>query len=62
MFGGFAMLLWIGCVLCFTAYTIQAATSDEPSDDNLYLGVALAVVNIVTGIFSHYQVSCCFRG
>ncbi|KAJ6650148.1 Sodium/potassium-transporting ATPase subunit alpha [Pseudolycoriella hygida] len=55
MFGGFAMLLWIGCVLCLIAYSIQASTSDEPSDDNLYLGVALAVVNIVTGIFSHYQ-------
>lgn len=50
------MLLWIGCVLCFIAYTIQALTSDEPADDNLYLGIALAVVNIVTGVFSHYQV------
>lgn len=60
MFGGFAMLLWIGCVLCIIAYSIQAATSDEPADDNLYLGIALAVVNIVTGIFSHYQVSCNF--
>lgn len=61
MFGGFAMLLWIGCVLCFIAYSIQASTSDEPADDNLYLGVALAVVNIVTGIFSYYQVSCNFE-
>lgn len=56
MFGGFAMLLWIGCVLCMIAYTIQAFTSEEPADDNLYLGIALAVVNIVTGIFSYYQV------
>lgn len=53
------MLLWIGCVLCFIAYSIQASTSDEPADDNLYLGVALAVVNIVTGVFSHYQVKAC---
>lgn len=51
------MLLWIGCVLCFIAYSIQANTSEEPADDNLYLGIALAVVNIVTGIFSYYQVS-----
>lgn len=57
MFGGFAMLLWIGCGLCFIAYSIQASTSDEPADDNLYLGIALAAVNIITGIFSHYQVS-----
>ncbi|KAG4066844.1 hypothetical protein HA402_012911 [Bradysia odoriphaga] len=57
MFGGFAMLLWIGCILCMIAYTIQAVTSEEPADDNLYLGIALAVVNIVTGIFSYYQES-----
>lgn len=57
LFGGFAMLLWIGCLLCFIAYTIQATTSNEPSNDNLYLGVALAFVNLVTGIFSYYQVS-----
>lgn len=57
LFGGFALLLWIGAVLCFVAYSIQASTSEEPSDDNLYLGIVLAAVVIVTGIFSYYQVS-----
>ena len=38
LFGGFAMLLWLGAVLCFLAYTIQATTLEEPPDDNLYLG------------------------
>lgn len=56
LFGGFALLLWIGAVLCFVAYSIQASTSEEPSDDNLYLGIVLAAVVIVTGIFSYYQV------
>lgn len=56
LFGGFAMLLWIGAVLCFVAYSIQASTSEEPADDNLYLGIVLSAVVIVTGIFSYYQV------
>ena len=33
----------------------QAANYEEPPDDNLYLGVVLSVVVIVTGVFSYYQ-------
>ncbi|XP_037585588.1 sodium/potassium-transporting ATPase subunit alpha-2 [Cebus imitator] len=55
LFGGFSILLWIGAILCFLAYGIQAAMEDEPSNDNLYLGVVLAAVVIVTGCFSYYQ-------
>ncbi|XP_022253133.1 sodium/potassium-transporting ATPase subunit alpha-B-like isoform X1 [Limulus polyphemus] len=55
LFGGFALLLWIGAVLCFIAYSIQAGTFEEPPDDNLYLGVVLAAVVIITGCFSYYQ-------
>jgi len=58
LFGGFALLLWIGAILCFIAYSIQASTVEEPADDNLYLGIVLSAVVIVTGIFSYYQVSC----
>ncbi|KAI5747020.1 hypothetical protein M8J77_010290 [Diaphorina citri] len=57
LFGGFALLLWIGAILCFIAYTIQASTVEEPADDNLYLGIVLTAVVIVTGIFSYYQES-----
>ena len=49
------MLLWFGAVLCFIAYSIQATAFEEPPDDNLYLGIVLSVVVIVTGIFSYYQ-------
>lgn len=35
LFGGFAMLLWIGAILCFIAYGIQASSSDEAPDDNV---------------------------
>ncbi|GCC27312.1 sodium/potassium-transporting ATPase subunit alpha [Chiloscyllium punctatum] len=55
LFGGFSILLWIGAVLCFLLYTIQAATEDEPANDNLYLGVVLSTVVIVTSCFSYYQ-------
>ncbi|XP_038657956.1 sodium/potassium-transporting ATPase subunit alpha [Scyliorhinus canicula] len=55
LFGGFSILLWIGALLCFIAYGIQAATEDEPANDNLYLGVVLSTVVIVTGCFSYYQ-------
>merc|ERR1712117_341744 len=57
LFGGFAMLLWLGAVLCFIAYSIQATTMEQPPDDNLYLGVVLTAVVVVTGIFSYYQES-----
>nr|AEH68836.1 putative Na+/K+-ATPase alpha subunit [Pareledone sp. GG-2011] len=55
LFGGFSMLLWIGAILCFIAYGIQAGTYDDPPGDNLYLGIVLTIVVVVTGIFSYYQ-------
>merc|ERR1712038_995908 len=57
LFSGFAMLLWVGAILCFIAYSIQASAFEEPPDDNLYLGIVLTAVVIVTGIFSYYQES-----
>lgn len=35
LFGGFSLLLWIGAILCFLAYGIQAATEEEPNNDNV---------------------------
>jgi sodium/potassium-transporting ATPase subunit alpha len=55
LFGGFAMLLWLGAILCFLAYSIQATSFEEPPDDNLYLGCVLTAVVVITGIFSYYQ-------
>merc|ERR1719323_2450515 len=51
------MLLWLGAILCFLAYSIQATTFEEPPDDNLYLGIVLTGVVVITGIFSYYQES-----
>merc|ERR1711874_769811 len=57
LFSGFACLLWVGAILCFVAYSIQATAYEEPPDDNLYLGVVLTAVVTVTRIFSYYQES-----
>ena len=35
LFGGFSILLWIGAILCFIAYSIQASTEDDPPGDNV---------------------------
>jgi len=55
MFTGFSTLLWFGAILCFIAFAIQASAFEEPPEDNLYLGVVLTAVVVVTGIFSYYQ-------
>jgi sodium/potassium-transporting ATPase subunit alpha len=72
LFAGFSMLLWVGAVLCFIAYGVEASTSDHPPIDNvrlfveqiftiviiqLYLGVVLASVVTLTSCFQFYQES-----
>lgn len=57
LFGGFSMLLWVGSVLCFFAYIIRTTREEDPGQDELYLGIVLAVVVIITGCFAYYQVS-----
>jgi sodium/potassium-transporting ATPase subunit alpha len=46
----FALLLWAGAILCFVAF---ALSSEDQS--NLYLGIVLAVINLMTGIMAFYQ-------
>ncbi|XP_025081669.1 sodium/potassium-transporting ATPase subunit alpha-B-like isoform X3 [Pomacea canaliculata] len=55
LFGGFSLLLWIGAILCFIAYGIEASAYEDPAEDNLYLGIVLVTVVVVTGVFSYYQ-------
>lgn len=55
LFGGFAMLLWTGAILCFVAYGITEYTYEEAPKDNLWLGIALTVVVFLTGCFSYFQ-------
>ena len=51
MLNGFALLLWIGAILCLVAYFLDA----EKDKANLYLACTLATVVLLTGIFSFYQ-------
>ena len=55
MFGGFNLVLWTGSVLCFLAFVLRAATFESPPVDNLYLGIALIGVSLITGLLSFYQ-------
>ncbi|KAI6234074.1 Sodium/potassium-transporting ATPase subunit alpha [Aphelenchoides fujianensis] len=57
LFGGFAMLLWVGAILCYIAYTVDYFTLENPAADNLYLGIVLMGVVIITGCFQYYQES-----
>ena len=52
--GFFSLLLWFGSALCFIGYGIQ---KDKEDKSNLYLGITLAVVTFVTGVFSYMQTS-----
>jgi len=39
------LLLWIGAILCFIAYSIQASTVEEPADDNVSIHVSFMMVS-----------------
>lgn len=52
--GFFSLLLWAGSFLCFIGFGIQ---EDKEDLSNLYLGIVLAVVTLLTGIFSYMQTS-----
>ncbi|XP_055353100.1 sodium/potassium-transporting ATPase subunit alpha-B-like [Paramacrobiotus metropolitanus] len=53
--GGFSPLLEIGAALSFIAFGIQVGTSDDAPYDNLYLGIVLICVVLITGGFLYYQ-------
>ncbi|NP_001080818.1 hydrogen/potassium-exchanging ATPase 12A [Xenopus laevis] len=55
MIGGFSLLLWAGAILCWVAYGIQYSQDNTTSRDNLYLGVVLAAVVMLTGCFAYFQ-------
>lgn len=58
LFGGFGILLLIGASLCFVAYGINFLNHHVNSAESLLLGVALVFVDILSGSFSFYQVTC----
>jgi len=61
IFGGFALILWIGALLCFFAHTVQLSGNQKVTNDNLYFGMILVFVVLITGMFSYYQESKSFK-
>ncbi|XP_075260291.1 sodium/potassium-transporting ATPase subunit alpha-2-like isoform X2 [Convolutriloba macropyga] len=55
MFSGFSLLLWIGAFLCFGSYIYKTLTTRDATMDDLWLGVVLALVVIITATFSYLQ-------
>lgn len=52
LLGFFSLLLWAGSFLCLIAYGL-----DRSDPSNLYLGIVLAIVVVITACFSFYQES-----
>ncbi|CAF0832605.1 unnamed protein product [Adineta steineri] len=57
LFGGFSALLWVAAILCLIAYGVQVGTDPTTPKDNLWLGIALIVVVVITAVFAYYQES-----
>ena len=56
--GFFSLLLWLGAALCFIAYGLGVYEEDIAQTgyldkSNLYLGIVLATVVFITGVFSY---------
>ena len=49
MTGPFSLLLWAGAILCLIGFFM-----DMSDQSNLYLGIVLMIVVIVTGLFSYF--------
>ena len=54
MTGMFNYLLWAGAILCFIAFGVQ---TDKRDQSNLYLGVVLVGVVLITATMSYFQSS-----
>lgn len=54
----FAILLWVAAIVCFISYGIQYAKDREHAEiHNVYLGVALVLINLMSGLLAFFQES-----
>lgn len=53
LFGGFAMLLWIGAFLCFVAFGVDAISMEYPSKDNVSF-ISIVLINSKNQIYIYY--------
>ena len=52
LFGGFSMLLWVGAILCFVAYSIEVSTEEDVLGDNVSAPLPMAT-SIQTSLLFH---------
>lgn len=55
LFGGFSLLLWIGAILCYVAYSIEAGTEENPAGDNVSYYVTLNSLTSWPGVTTLLQ-------
>ncbi|VDM91543.1 unnamed protein product [Onchocerca ochengi] len=55
LFAGFNFLLWLGSIASITSYIIERQQNVDAKLDNLYMGIVLAAVVVITGLFAYYQ-------
>lgn len=53
LFGGFSMLLWVGAILCFVAYSIEVSTEEDVLGDNVSGALPLATGSIPLSLLFH---------
>lgn len=55
LFSGYAAVVWMGSLLSFVAYGLEAAVNNETPLDNVYMGIMLVGTIFLTGSFEYYQ-------
>lgn len=55
IFSGYAAVVWVGSILAFVAYALEAAIDSNAPLDNVYLGIMLVATIFLTGGFEFYQ-------
>ncbi|KAM3718328.1 Sodium/potassium-transporting ATPase subunit [Dirofilaria immitis] len=55
LFVGFNFLLWLGSIASIISYIIEYRQNVDAKLDNLYMGIVLAIVVVITGLFAYYQ-------
>lgn len=56
MFSGFALILWICCLLCFSIYALEIYFK-LPSENIEWFGIIIFVICIISGVFAYFQES-----
>ena len=55
LFSGFALLLWIGAILCFITFAIKVSTIEEPEKDDVSPLIPLCVIYVLISYLRNIQ-------